>query len=500
LHSKDPEQKHSFAVYPLTLMAGSTEDYIGEIRNLILRMAPIKQEERRAAHDRWWDEFWNRSWIRISGSPEAEKVSQAYALQRFVNACGGRGAYPIKFNGSIFTVDAKEKDDATFDADYRRWGGPYWFQNTRLIYWPMLASGDFDMMQPFFKMYYDARLLADRRTKLYFNHDGAFFPETMYFWGAYANSNYGWKREGKPASFVENTYIRHYFSNSLELLLMALDYHDYSQDRSFRTMLAQMVEPIVTFYDKHYERDANNKIRIAPAQALETWQDVVNPLPEIAGLRTVLNGIIEQKLPIAKSTLNTVRKLLQQLPDIPQQQVEGKTILSPAERVFGEIKNSENPELYAVFPYRVYMTGKPDLEIGVATYQKRRFKKTGGWVQDAIQAAYLGLTNESKDAVVKNFTAEPAGRFPAFWGPNYDWIPDQDHGNVAAMALQSMLLQADGTKLYLMPAWPKSWDVDFKLRGPYGTTVAGIYRAGKLEQLITIPTKRVADVVQMQPK
>ena len=500
LHSKESTKKHSFSVYPLTTTAASGEEFIAELRNLSLRIAAMKMDDRRIAHDRWWDEFWNRSWIRISGSPEAEKVSQAYALQRFVNACAGRGAQPIKFNGSIFNVDAKEKDDATFDADYRRWGGPYWFQNTRLIYWPMLASGDFEMMQPFFKMYFDDRLLAERRTRTYFNHEGLFYPETMYFWGTYANKNYGWKREGKPASYVENTYIRNYYSGALELLLMMIDYQDYTQDKAFRSQLTQMIDGVLTFYDKHYERDANNKVRFAPAQSLETWQDVVNPLPEIAGLRTVINEIIEQRIPVNKSTLAMARKLLQQLPDLPQKDQDGKPTLLAAERIFGEIKNTENPELYAVFPYRVFMTGKPDMEIGITTFQNRRFKKTGGWVQDAIQAAYLGLTNEAKDAVVKNFTAEPAGRFPAFWGPNYDWIPDQDHGNVAAMALQSMLVQADSNKIYLMPAWPKDWDVDFKLRAPNNTAIAGVYRGGKFEQLTTTPAKRSVDVVQMQSK
>jgi alpha-L-fucosidase 2 len=76
--------------------------------------------------------------------PHPWRVTQAYALQRFINACAGRGNLPIKFNGTLFTVDE------VFDPDYRRWGGPYWLQNTRLPYWSMLASGDYDLMQPLF--------------------------------------------------------------------------------------------------------------------------------------------------------------------------------------------------------------------------------------------------------------------------------------------------------------------------------------------------------------
>ena len=75
-----------------------------------------------------------------------------YALQRFITACAGRGAYPIKFNGSLFTVPYPGRPG---DADYRRWGPGYWWQNTRLPYMSMCASGDFEMMWPLFRMYAD---------------------------------------------------------------------------------------------------------------------------------------------------------------------------------------------------------------------------------------------------------------------------------------------------------------------------------------------------------
>ena len=90
----------------------------------------------------------------------AAKVTQGYALQRFVSACAGRGGAPIKFNGSIFTVDYHKQENNkggvtnyVMSADARAWGGQYWFQNTRPMYWPMLAAGDFDTMQPLFKMF-----------------------------------------------------------------------------------------------------------------------------------------------------------------------------------------------------------------------------------------------------------------------------------------------------------------------------------------------------------
>ena len=95
------------------------------------------------------------------------------------------------------------------------------------------------------------------------------------------------------------------------------------------------------------------------------------------------------------------------------------------------------------------------------------------------------MTDEAKAAVVKNFSTAHAGsRFPAFWGPNFDWIPDQDHGSVACIALQRMVLQADDGKLHLRPAFPNDWDVEFKLHAPGKTVVEGRLR-NPLEHVLT---------------
>jgi alpha-L-fucosidase 2 len=500
LRSRAAQRRHAFSVFALTAITDTPELWIAELNRTIARVNALKLEDRRAAHDRWWDTFWNRSYLRITGGAEQDAVTQGYVLQRFLDACAGRGEHPIKFNGSIFTWDAKDKD-AVYDADYRRWGGPYWFQNTRLIYWPMLANGDYEMMLPFFNMYKELRLVAEDRTKRYFNHDGAFFPETMYFFGAYANTNYGWNRAGKPVSFVENTYIRHYFTGGLELLAMMLDYYEHTEDKRFlKDTVTPLAESILTFYDKHYERDPNGKLRMAPAQALETWQDVVNPAPDVAGLRHVIAALTAAKAPVSKQVQQAMRRLQTQLPELPMREINGKKVISPAERIFGERKNTENAELYPVFPFRLYGVNKPDLEIGRNTFENRTIKANGGWVQDSIQAALLGMANQARRMIVESFTAQPAGRFPAFWGPNYDWSPDQDHGHVAMLATQFMLMQTEGDKILLFPAWPKDWDVEFKLRAPQNTTVEGAWKGGKLERLTVTPAKRSADVIRMDPE
>ena len=379
LKSKAPRRRFILSVHPLTQQTGSVEEWLHHLDRQVARVELEDIERSRESHRMWWRDFWDRSWIRVHGSDEAQRVSRGYTLQRFVNACAGRGSFPIKFNGSIFTVDAREKEEH-FDADYRRWGGPYWFQNTRLAYWAMLASGDFDLMQPLFRMYLDAMPLSESRTRLYFGHGGCFFPETMCFWGAYANTNYGWDRWGKPPSHVDNTYIRYYWQGGLELSTMMLDYFAYTQDKSFaKSTLIPLANAVVQFYDQHYSRDAEGKLWLKPAGALETWHKAVNPLPEIAGLRVVLEGLLS--LPPDLTTHQqgiTWEHLRSELPQLPVKQENGKTKLLAAQELIGPIKNIENPELYAIFPYRLYGMGKPDLGTARFTFDQRRIKKNRG--------------------------------------------------------------------------------------------------------------------------
>ena len=133
---------------------------------------------------------------------------------------------------------------------------------------------------------------------------------------------------------------------------------------------------------------------------------------------------------------------------------------------------------------------------GESTNARRGNRHNRGWCQDSIQAACLGLGDEAaRQVAARAAQINRAYRFPVMWGPNFDWIPDQDHGNNILTTLQTMLLQSSGARLFVLPAWPKNWSVSFKLHAPKNTTVEGVYRAGKLEQLKVTPESRSKDIV-----
>ncbi|NDC77562.1 MAG: hypothetical protein EBZ67_06795 [Chitinophagia bacterium] len=441
----------------------------------------------RSKHISWWRGFWDRHHIIVTSNTDsatAFTVTQGYLLQRYMNACAGRGGLPIKFNGSIFTTNLPADlagGEKGFDADFRQWGGNYWFQNTRLPYWTMYMAGDFDLMRPFFDMYLRALPLAKFRTQRYFGHDGAYFTETMTPWGSYLPDNYGWDRKGKSDGVSDNLYIRYYWQAGLELSTMMLAYLDYTGDTAwFASDMASLIREVTTFYDRHYPRDANGMLVIEPTQALETYQiGVANPTPEISGLHHVLDGISRHaRLFRDEAFIRRATDFKKQIPALPVA-ADGSRIL-PAVRFDSARQNIENPELYAVFPYGVYGLGKPGLYIARRTFAERPQKSWHGWHQDAIQAALLGETAEARRMVADNFSTKHAGsRFPAFWGPNYDWLPDQDHGSVSMLALQRMLVQSDAAGTRFLPAWPRGWNVDFKVHLTGGRIAQGSWDAAR---------------------
>ncbi len=505
LNLRSPSSKsHLFSIYVLTQHPSTPAAWLKATQELMASTEKIPLATRLSRHRAWWEAFWRRSWIDIhshsaSGSPDPNDdtyiLSRAYVLQRFINACAGRGQYPIKFNGSIFTVP---NPGSPGDADYRRWGPGYWWQNTRLPYISMCTSGDFDLLEPLYRMYTgDVLKMARYRTRHYFGHDGAYFNECVYFWGAAFNESYGWTpREKRTVVENESRWHRWEWQGGIELLYMMLDDYEHTlNDRLLKEQLLPLAHDILTFYDLHYKVDEKGKIVMEPAQSLETWWDCRNPMPEIAGILAVT----ERLLALAGDRAGPEERALWQrmhdkMPELPVREVDGVKMLAAAEQ-FANKNNIENPELYAVFPYRRIALGRPGIELGIEALNHREDRGNSGWRQDDIFMAYLGLTEEARQSILgraKSWHKE--SRFPAFWGPNFDWIPDQDHGGVLLKTLQAMLIQTDGKKIFLLPAWPRDWDVDFRVHAPYRTIIEGQVRSGKITKLTVTPSSRRRDI------
>lgn len=488
MHTAKSITAQHISIYPLTAIAGSGQQWLNKLALQVSQLEKLKPEQTRIAHQQWWKQFWQRSWIFIHGDTLANKVTQGYVLQRFVTACAGRGAYPIKFNGSIFVVDNPTKNE---HADFRAWGGQYWFQNTRAMYWPRLMAGDFDMMLPLFTMYAHILPANEAQVQQYYHHGGAYFAETAPFWG-------GLNFMGPD---VKANYTNHYFTPILELSMMMLDYYEYTGDTVFaRKTMLPVAAAGLQFFDQHFTRDNAGKLLLDPDNSIEMFWKVHDPAPDIAGLHAVLKRMIALPAGMVDAKIRSGwQKLYSELPSLPVANNNGKTVLLPyTGPQTAKSFNSENPELYAIYPFRLYGLGKPGLDVAINTFNARKQRAKGCWVQDPIQAAMIGAADVAKDYVSFALTRkDPHFKFPAFWDKGNDYAPDEDNGGNGENGLQQMLMQVDGKKILLLPAWPAGWDAAFKLNAPYNTTVEGEVVKGKLTNLKVTPASRLADIIDM---
>lgn len=477
----------------------SAEAFVQGLQKLSGTVSQSNEPVMLAAHKKWWADFWTRSYVFFTADEVRLKdtlhiLNRGYVLQRYVNAIGGRGNLPIKFNGSTLVLDTYKNKIGNVSgksADARLWSGAFWWQNTRLMYFPMLTSGDFDLIEPFIKFYKEQLRVAKIMTKKFYGHDGARLVETTHFWGVWRGGDIGWNRAGLQPGISTNPYIKDVIIAGLEIVNYLLDYHAYTKDEALmQNTILPFATDILLFYDQHYKRDASGKLLIAPAQSLETFIEGVNPTPDIAGLQFVVPRV---KRFAKNDLLQLCERLESAIPEIPTGEVNGKKVILPIASFKKKI-NVEFPELYPVFPFRLYGTGKSNNPIASETFKEKQ-RSYQGWHQTAIQAAMLGITDSASKILISNGLAfDKRFRFPAFWGPNYDYTPDQCHAGNFINTIQTMILQAEDDNIYLLPAWPGHWNLKFKLHAPGKTAVEGEWKNGKMIQYKTSPAQRVSNV------
>ncbi len=467
----------------------------------------------REASRQWWRDYWKRSYIAAPTDADTtvSRMARNYTLFRYMLGCNAYGKEPTKFNGGLFTFDPHHvKADQIFTPDYRNWGGgTMTAQNQRLVYWPMLKSGDFDMMKPQFDFYNRMLDNAELRSEVYWKHDGACFAEQIELFGLPNMMEYGSKRPAWADPGVEyNAWLEYEWDTVLEFCQMMLESARYAGTDI--SEYRPLIESSLTFFDEHYRYlasrrgsknlDGDGKLILFPGSGCETYKMTNNAASTVAALRRVTGDYIDYLKAQGDTAVSKWTSLLGRIPEIPHRILDGKTMIAPA-KTWERINNVETPQLYPVWPWRFYgvtVSDSADLAIARNTYlhdpDALRFRSTTGWKQDNIWAAELGLTDEAFKLNSEKW-ADGSHRFPAFLGPGYDWTPDHNWGGSAMIGFQEMLMQTSGDKIYLFPAWPLDRDISFKLHAPEGTVVEAELRDGKVTNLKVTPEERRSDVI-----
>ncbi|MBL7133996.1 MAG: hypothetical protein ISS78_07860 [Phycisphaerae bacterium] len=473
---------------------------------------------------KWWAEFWNRSHLVINpGRGETDagwRLGRNYQLFRYMLASNVTGREPTLFNGGLFTFDplyVNGKKGPGYTPDHRQWGAAFTAQNQRLVYRPMLKTGDFDLLPSGFSFYLNGLPNATARVRHYWKHDGCCFEEQSAITALPGACQYGFFEGGRrPRPEDYEVGVQNHkaggmvYEEQLDWSWLILQYHQFSGKDIARYM--PLIEQSVIFYDEHYrfrckqltgkELDEDGKLVIYPANTLEHHPKARNPTSVIAGLRRVLTGLmsLREKYTSAEKKKRW-QSILDRLPQMPARNSAkwGGRYLKPAENY--NHNSWHCPEMFPLYPYELYGLGLPDLDMmkrtSLATGRDRF--ATRAWEQANIHAARLGDAALAQKLNSKKMDNGPY-RFPAFWPHTIDWAPDHNWGGSGMIGVQEMVMQTHGGKIRLLPAWPKEWDVDFRLHAPHETTVEGRAQSGKMTILNVTPKERRDDVVLIHPE
>ncbi len=518
LSSAAPSLNHSVQVYLHHGQTDTLAEWETQLTDIIID-AEANEATAREETIQWWHDYWDRSWLVISpdqhdpDSP-AWQVGRNYQLFRYMLGCNATGEFPSKFNGSLFTADPQFIRNRDGTPDFRLWGGgSFTAQNQRLVYWPMLKSGDFDLMPSQFEYYRRPLGNAEIRSQVYWGHDGCSFTEQVENFGLPFAGGWGFENGSGTRRRLDsdefgtqtNRFVRRHFVNQVEFSLMILDYYHFTGNDI--SAYIPFIESSLRFFNEHYrfrnqqingtELNSDGKLVIFPSTAAETYRDQTNPADVVSALQVVLARLIE----LPDSLLPQDRKdewaaVLETVPELHTIELSGRTVLAPGIGTLTQ-SNAEIPELYPVFPYGIFGVGKPDLQLGIDTWNFGPSNDNHiiqSWSQVGIFTARLGLTEEARNFAIAKMADAP-NRFPAFWGPGFDYTPDFNHGGSGMIGVQEMLMQTSGDVIQLLPAWPEDWSVDFKLHAPMNTTVEGSYRDGRLLNLKVTPESRLQDIV-----
>ena len=466
---------------------------------------------------KWWANFWTRSYIIVdekipasmpkgfeSDQMPPSRVTQAYILARYVSACQNRDEEsPVHFQGGMFIVGPPHMPVPRKQAgwaktgitpDFCFHGSNYWWQNVRLVYHPLLAQGDFKGIKRFFHFYTKRQPAFEAMAKSEYQAKGLFMREVITLTGLPAPLYFGW-----GAKTYSEPYTKDIWYQPLELLSMMLDYYDYTKDTAYLTdVITPFGLKVFQFFETRFKCDTKGKIVISPSHAVETyWHDVVNDMPTVAGLQAISTRFL------AKSTLSKEDRafftnFVKSIPPLPVKEVDGKIILDNAESYKNRRLNYEAPDLYAVFPFRHYGVGMPNIDHAIRAYRKMPNAGHSCWMQTGMFAATLGLAEDAKkDILERSSLFIPNFRFPGYFYSPFDSPPDMDGPGVMQTTLQAMILQTDqfSDRLFITPAWPKDWDASFRLFAPKNTIIEGVIKKGKIVKLKVTPESRRKDII-----
>jgi hypothetical protein len=130
--------------------------------------------------------------------------------------------------------------------------------------------------------------------------------------------------------------------------------------------------------------------------------------------------------------------------------------------------------------------GNPPPESDISYWPNQRSEQT---IANALKIAQPLLKPEAG-----------ASRFPGFWGSGFSRLPPGKHGlDTFVTSLSSMLIQANGKRVCVLPGWPVDRDISFRIDSITGLGVELVYQSGEIKRLEVYPKQRTSEVYGIGP-
>ncbi len=498
-----------FAANPVVFGEKVTDaDALAEAELLIKKATKSGPEKIRIAHDKYWHTFWSKSGVLMhSEDGFADYLENLYNLHIYWMAGCSRGKDAPKFNGANYL----------FCNDWRSWGGCYWYQNTREMYWSLLPANHPELFPPFIDLYVRNLPRMRKVAEALFDAPGASCPETLKGFGGESDS-------------ASNQYTNLYLSTGTEVAHQFYMYYMYTQDKKFlRDTLYPFYKEFLTFHQYFFQKEEDGLYHIYPSNAKEQYHWIKDSITDLSAVKASLKIMIDlsKKLNIDKKERTHWQDMLDNLAPF-QKDVKRNRFLpgiffdtfppsrfpkseaiykkSPKYRSYKSKMNTfnaENVECEPIFPYGIHglHSSNADLKTMRNTFLSRPYNvwtKGNNWDPSGIWAARLGLPDQVLRCLrqyTENVQAFPqgfahfAGWYPEVWGNTIGDVPAFDSTGDCAAVIPEMQLQSYGGRIRVYPAWPKEWQGEFDLAAEGAFMVSSKIKNGQIPHVKILSKK-----------
>jgi hypothetical protein len=508
-------------------------DVCSLVDEILAKLAsPAALAEAEEQHARWWEAFWGRTFVRIKSPGErGEQAARDRELFLYHMASSSRGAYPPKWNGSIFLTS----------GDARAWGAQFWLWTTELLYWPLHAADASDLTEPFFEMYRRQLPALDIAARQRWRAAGIFLPETTPFDGPKALSDdeaneyrdhflgephtddisaglaasisYDWHLSTLTSETARNhhgySWISHLASSAAELAVHAWWRYRHTGDIGWlRSHAYPLLRGVVEFYRSLARRGEDGHWHLHGTNAHEDFWGVTDSIMDLAAIRGTVPLAIRAAtlLDVDADLREQWQAFLDNLAPYPMgSDPRARTLAGGAladvawaagyKGAVDGSHNSEDVQLSPIFPFEDWTLETRSAAMDavarrtLALVPRHRRVLAGDTLNTAVRspiAAVRAGMGAALPALLAHyraaFQALPNG-FSPFEGESAHSI---EHLGLLTMILQEALLQSVSPHpgkpdiINIFPAWPKIWDASFRLLARGGFVVSATMRSGRI--------------------